>query len=360
MEDPFSGTSTTRREVAIRTKACASPFNDNTAKTLMAYTPFVSVVIPTFNRLQKLTAALDSVFAQSYSSFEVIIVDDGSTDGTRQHIEKLVSARSGGPSLRYVFQSNQGSSVARNRGIAEAGGEWIAFLDSDDLWFPEKLQWQVRAIEAYKAVSGACITDARLVNDSGLETTSFRETGRTYTQEIGLAESTVERLAWTFDHFWVTSLLVRSDLARQITGFDPNIQFCEDHDFNFRLSLVTSYCYVNKVLVQLDRSPAPSTIRPWEKAEVRLQNKQRMLQKWLKENALAPEIRKIILRNLRQSHSAWANWYLDAGRYQDARKSLSAAMAIEPTAALTIKWMLTRIAPSLARKLTPRAKAYTA
>jgi glycosyltransferase involved in cell wall biosynthesis len=326
----------------------------------MAYTPFISVVIPTFNRLQKLAAALDSVFAQSYSSFEVIIVDDGSSDGTRQHIESLIRTRSERPSLRYVFQANQGSSVARNRGIAEAGGQWIAFLDSDDVWYPDKLQWQVRAVESYKDVCGACITDARLVNDSSLETTSFRATGKTYTQEIGLAEDAVERLAWTFDHFWVTSLLVRADLARQIGGFDPRIQFCEDHDFNFRLSLVASYCYVNKVLVQLDRSPAPSTIRPWEKAEVRLQNRERMLQKWLEERALAPKIRKIILGNLRQTHSAWANWYLEARRYEEARKSLSAAMAIQRTGPLTIKWILARTVPSLARKLTPKAKAYTA
>jgi glycosyltransferase involved in cell wall biosynthesis len=327
----------------------------------MAYTPFVSVVIPTFNRLRQLTTAVDSVLAQSYFSFEVIVVDDGSQDGTREHVESLISTRSGSKiPLRYIFQANGGSSAARNRGIAEARGEWIAFLDSDDIWYPDKLQWQVRAAETYKDVCGACITDARLVNDSGMETTSFRQTGKTYTQEIGLAENAAERLASTFDHFWVTSLLVRSELARQIGGFDPNIQFCEDHDFNFRLSLVTSFCYVNRVLVQLDRSPASSEIRPWEKAEVRLQNKQRMLEKWLKDATLLPKIRKIVARNLRQTHSAWANWYLEAERYPEARAALSSAMKIEPTGALIMKWTLARMAPSFARKLTPKAKTYTA
>ncbi len=327
----------------------------------MAHTPLISVVIPTYNRLRQLTTALDSVLGQSYSNYEVIVVDDGSEDGTGESIENLIRSRSASaPRLRYVLQANQGSSAARNRGIAEARGEWIAFLDSDDIWFPEKLEWQVRATEVYGDVCGACVTDARLVNDSGMETTSFRETRRTYSQDIGLAENVVERLAWTFDHFWVTSLLVRSELARQVGGFDPTIQFCEDHDFNFRLSLVSSFCYVNKILVQLDRSPASSIIRPWEKAEVRLQNKQRMLEKWLKDPALPPGVRKIIARNLRQTHSAWANWYLEGHRYEEARESLLKAMKADFAAPLVIKWMLARIAPSFARKLTPKAKDYTA
>lgn len=327
----------------------------------MEPTPFISVIIPTYNRLQHVTAALESVLAQSYSSFEVIIVDDGSADGTREHIERLISSRStSAPTLRYLFQSNQGSSAARNRGIAEARGQWIAFLDSDDKWYPGKLEWQVRAVEAYKDSCGACITDARLVNNSGMETTSFYQTGKSYGQEIGLVENAVERLALTFDHFWVTSLLIRSDLARKIGGFDPSIQFCEDHDFNFRLSLITSFCYVNKLLVQLDRSPAPSAIRPWEKAEVRLQNKQRMLEKWLKQATLPDKVRQIVVRNLRQTHNAWANWYLEGGRYEEARGALSTALRIEPGGTLMLKWILARVAPPLARRLTPKTREYTA
>jgi glycosyltransferase involved in cell wall biosynthesis len=331
------------------------------AKTLMDRNPVVSVVIPTYNRIRQVVTALNSVLAQSYSSFEVIIVDDGSDDGTREHVERLISGRlTNEPAIRYVFQSNQGSSAARNRGIAEARGEWIAFLDSDDIWYPDKLEWQVRATELYKDGCGACVTDARLVNDSGMESTSFRAAGKCYSQEIGLAENVVENLAWSFDHFWVTCLLVRSEVARKIGGFDPNIRFCEDHDFNFRLSLVTSFCYVNKVLVQLDRSPASSTIRPWEKAEVRLQNKQKMLDKWLEITTLPPKARKIILRNLRQAYSAWANWYLETEQYEQARRALSKAMKIELTGPLMIKWMLAWIAPSFARKLAPKTKAYTA
>jgi glycosyltransferase involved in cell wall biosynthesis len=327
----------------------------------MALTPFVSVVIPTYNRLRKVGSALESVLAQSYSNFEVIVVDDGSEDGTGQEIERLISERPrSSPAVRYIFQSNQGSAAARNRGITEARGQWVAFLDSDDIWYPHKLEWQVRAIELYKDVCGACITDARLVNDSGLDTTSFREAGKSYAQDIGLAENAVENLARSPDHFWVTSLIVRSDLAQRVGGFDPSIHFCEDNDFNFRLSLNTSFCYVNKVLVQLDRSPESSVIRPWEKAEVRLRNRQRMLEKWLEDTTLSDKVRKIVARNLRKTHSAWANWYLEAGSYEKAREALSTAMRIEPTGPLTLKWLLARIAPSFARRLVPKTRAYTA
>src|ERR1700752_2569448 len=96
---------------------------------------FISVVIPTYNRVRKVSSALESVLAQSYPSFEVILVDDGSDDGTREEIERLTGERpSSSSAVRYIFQSNQGSSAARNRGIAEARGQWVAFLDSDDIW----------------------------------------------------------------------------------------------------------------------------------------------------------------------------------------------------------------------------------
>ena len=112
--------------------------------------------------------------------------------------------------------------------------------------------------------------------------------------------------------------------------------------------------------MQLDRSPESSVIRPWEKAEIRLQNRQRMLEKWLEDAALSHKVRKIVARNLRKTHSAWANWYLEAERYDEARKTLSTAMRIEPTGPLTLKWLLARIAPSFVRKLVPKTRAYTA
>ncbi len=106
----------------------------------------VSIVIPTYNRAYCLPATLESVFAQTYQNFEIIIVDDGSTDGT----EEMIQARySNEPRLHYFRQKNQGVSVARNLAIDHSKGEFIALLDSDDLWMPWKLEAQLAAFKRF-------------------------------------------------------------------------------------------------------------------------------------------------------------------------------------------------------------------
>lgn len=103
----------------------------------------ISVIIPTFNRSAVLRQAMASVLSQKGPSFELIVVDDGSTDDTRQMIAQNY------PQVRYVYQANQGPAAARNRGVDEAQGRWIAFLDSDDRWLPGKLVAQNYFFEAY-------------------------------------------------------------------------------------------------------------------------------------------------------------------------------------------------------------------
>jgi glycosyltransferase involved in cell wall biosynthesis len=98
--------------------------------------PLVSVVIPVYNGARYLRAALESVFAQTYRSFEVIVVDDGSIDDSGKIAQSF-------PEVHYIRQENQGVAAARNNGIAVARGEFLAFLDQDDLWTPEKLRLQI-------------------------------------------------------------------------------------------------------------------------------------------------------------------------------------------------------------------------
>ncbi len=99
--------------------------------------PTVSAIIPNYNYAQYLRVAIDSVLAQTHRAIEIIVVDDGSTDSSREMLESY------GDKIKAVFQNNAGVSAARNRGIAESSGDFLAFLDPDDVWFPEKIEQQL-------------------------------------------------------------------------------------------------------------------------------------------------------------------------------------------------------------------------
>jgi glycosyltransferase involved in cell wall biosynthesis len=325
-----------------------------------SHSPFVSVVIPTYNRTQQTIAAIESVLAQTYVHVEIIVVDDGSTDGSGEEIQRFISQRANG-SHRILFfsQPNQGASIARNAGITRARGEYIGFLDSDDLWVPEKLEWQVRAFDRFKNECGVCFTDARLVNSAGMDISSFRVYGRHYQQTMGIDRGATRSLAKSFSGFWVSSLLVRADVIRQIGGFSPDISFAEDRDLHFRLSLVTSVAYVDKQLIVTDRNPslAGSTCRPWDKAEVQFRQQQHMFEKWLRMDAvLPPDVRMRVKRNLGALHSQWANWYLENALYPEARQAVSKAVKYRITPGTTAKFALTWLAPTLARRITPKTR----
>jgi len=125
--------------------------------------PLVSIVIPTYNRERHLPQCLRSVLAQTYSHFEVLVIDDGSTDGTGELLETFQARDS---RIRYFSQANGGVSSARNVGIRAAQGELIALLDSDDAWLPWKLEAQVAALQALPE-AGMIWTDMAAINEQG-------------------------------------------------------------------------------------------------------------------------------------------------------------------------------------------------
>jgi len=125
----------------------------------MSDEPTVSVVIPAYNAERYIGETLESVLAQTYRDFEVVVVDDGSTDGTREIV------RGYGEPVRLVEQPNSGPAAARNRGVREARGEFIAFIDADDLWLPEKLALQVPLFDDEEVGLVSC--RVQLVDGSG-------------------------------------------------------------------------------------------------------------------------------------------------------------------------------------------------
>jgi len=322
--------------------------------------PLVSAVIPTYNRTSQTVAAVESVLAQTYPNVEVIVVDDGSKDGSGKLVEEFVNQKfNAGHRVFFVSQPNQGASAARNTGIAKAHGDLIGFLDSDDVWFPEKLEWQLKALEQFKDECGACITDARLVDAAGLDRSSFESQGRRYPEAIGVEQDATKSLARSFC-FWVSSLLVRSETIRHIGGFNPKISFVEDRDIFFRLSLVTSIAYANKLLIRTDRTPSPpgSDCRPWDKKELQFRQQQFMFESWLEmDPALSPDVRRLVKRTLGSLHSHCANWHLENSRYAEARRSVTKAVRYKAAPGTIAKFLFTWLAPPLASSVAPKTRA---
>src|SRR6187551_2399542 len=126
-------------------------------------TPLVSVIVPTFNRAYCLNRAVDSVLAQTHANCEVLIVDDGSTDDTAERVQQWYGNRS---NVRYLKQANAGVSAARNTGLRAATGDFIALLDSDDVWLRWKIEVQLACLAALPE-AGMIWTDMEAVDPDG-------------------------------------------------------------------------------------------------------------------------------------------------------------------------------------------------
>jgi glycosyltransferase involved in cell wall biosynthesis len=201
--------------------------------------PLVSVIIPTYNSAEFLLETLESVFAQTYQNLEVILVDDGSTDGTRRLIEPYLSR------LTYVYQDNAGESSARNHAIEMAQGEFLAFLDSDDTWLPDKLEKQLACLEGVPEAV-VCYSPCYFINAVGAPV----EWNGSHTAGNGPPEpfEAFERLA--MDNFIPNpgTAVVRRSRAHPEPWFDPQIEWGEDWDLWLRLSFDGAFVYLPEPL----------------------------------------------------------------------------------------------------------------
>jgi len=320
--------------------------------------PKISVVIPTYNRVGQVQKAIESVLGQTVSDLEVIVVDDGSSDGTGQMLRKVYGDR-----IRYYYQANQGASAARNKGISEARGEWIAFLDSDDFWENEKLEWQLKALEQFGPNCGACYTDVRLFNHPETRTLfEMGEKGYQHDTTMGVNREVPRLLVRSPGAgmlVFIGSVLARTDAVRKIGGCDPNLPFGEDSDFLFRLAMLTEFCYVNRPLVWFDRSPGEvrhvGVTADWNRLEFVLECAQLRFEKFLRISVgYSGSLQSIIREQLGSVYSGLANCYLETGRYDEARRAISRAARFDLTFNVAMKWVLTWLSPRLALRAVQR------
>lgn len=321
--------------------------------------PKVSVVIPTYNRAKLVIIAIESVLAQTYPVHDIIVVDDGSTDDTPFMLETACEAK---PHMRHVVryfrQENRGQSVARNKGLEEAQAEWVAFLDSDDIWLPEKLEYQLRALHEFENESDACFTDVQFTGTSHVRPTVFELRGE---EDRGLTGLVPDSMRLLLDRartppVWLPTLITKTHLARAVGGFDPKLRFGEDEDFLFRLVRETRFCFVNKPLLVVDRSPAqgrhtgPNAV--WDRVEFRLAQNQYRYEKQLRLSEGMPRyVRRSILKDLGAVHSGWANWFLQNGHLPKSKEAISAALKCRLSIRMFLKYLLLRLGPSLVLRL---------
>lgn len=176
--------------------------------------PLVSVVVVTYNRAHFLKEALDSIQRQTFNDYEIIVVDDGSTDNTKEIVEQYKG-------IRYIYQEHGGISKARNTAVKAAKGKWIATLDSDDLWEEQKLQKQMDYLQAHP--------DCRIVYT-------------TFTSFSNIPEATLDErqkeLLDTIIKWDLPTALIDARLFDEIGMFDENLTYSEDTEWNLRLKLL--------------------------------------------------------------------------------------------------------------------------
>lgn len=244
----------------------------------------VSVIMPAYNTAHYIREAIDSVLEQDYPNKELIVIDDGSTDGT---VEVL---RSYGDRITLLTQHNQGSAVARNAGLEAARGEYIAFLDSDDVWLPGKLRLQIEHLQRHPDVGMVYArwsvwkpeADGLFPPLADLGKLNGRASGDDASAPQGLVP---ERSGWLYNRLLFSSLLhtitvlARREFVDTVGRFDPELKRGQDYDFWIRASRLTEIHQLDRVLA-LYRVHGDGCVKKWPHVNYEKVVVQKALQRW--------------------------------------------------------------------------------
>jgi glycosyltransferase involved in cell wall biosynthesis len=260
--------------------------------------PLVSVIIPTYNRAWILKEAIDSVLAQDFADYELIVVDDGSTDNTPDMLAAY------GRDIRVLRQSNKGVSAARNRGIKASSGGLIAFLDSDDLWLPQKLSRQVDFFATHFQAM-ICQSEEQWIRNGARVNPKNRHhkfSGMIFERSLELCLVSP------------SAVMLRRSLFDTVGIFDENLPACEDYDLWLRVSCRYPVYLIDAALIvkrgghddQLSRAAGLDKFRI------------HALHKIIESNLLSLSQRKDAIRVLREKCAIYANGCRKRGRNSEA------------------------------------------
>ncbi|MDD5680055.1 MAG: glycosyltransferase [Candidatus Omnitrophica bacterium] len=268
----------------------------------------ISVIIPTYNRANYICNAIDSVLAQTYKDFEIIVVDDGSTDNTKEILRQYDDK------IRYFYQDNRGVSVSRNKGMREANGEYVAFLDSDDIWMPNKLERQISYMDSNP--------------DIGL-TYSF---ARYYSKDENYEKIRPKSIAITIKDMIETdavlptsTVMLRKKCLDCVGFFDESMFGMEDFDFWFRVAERFPINFISDIMVHVrsfDVNLSNQNEKMWS-GYIAVYNK--LIQKYKNVYDL-----RYMIRRLANRHYLLGAYLYKNGDFENSRENIKKAVQLYP------------------------------
>ncbi len=292
------------------------------------------MVLPTYNVADYLRPAIESVFQQTYGNWELIVVDDGSTDGTPAFLDRLTD-----PRIRVLRQRHCGLPARlRNKGLATAQGDYVAFLDSDDIWCPDKLDIQLSALREHSECGWTYCLATR-IDDGGEE---IRTNSCAPAHPL---KGWIVRELMTLEAVVATpTVLVRRDLLMAVGGFDETFSFCEDYDLWIRLAIASQVTIVPNTLAQVRNHQGSYTFGRFEVGESWVQ-----LYEKLAVMLQDPTLRTLARGRRTASLIHLAHRYRWGGRY---RQSLAAIWRSAPRGMAAVGWW-SALLKGLIRSLLP-------
>ncbi|MBC8259676.1 MAG: glycosyltransferase [SAR324 cluster bacterium] len=264
--------------------------------------PQVTVILPCWNRAAWLEKSIDSVLAQTFSDYELIVVDDASTDSTAEILDRY-----SGKISRIVFAENRGVSAARNAGITKSDCGWVAFLDSDDLWHPQKLQKQIEQTKA-RSEYPLHFTDEIWIRN-GIR--------------VNPKKKHQKKEGWIFQPSLAlclmapSTVLLRRELLEVHGLFDEQLPVCEDYDLWLRLCAQHPVALLNEKLLTRHGGHADQLSRSeWGIDRYRVQS----LQKILKTEKLRPDDRSAAIRMLHKKCEILSQGFRKRGNLKEVEK----------------------------------------
>lgn len=292
---------------------------------LVFVNPKVSVIIPTYNRASMIIECIESVFNQIFTDFEIIIVDDGSSDNTEAVLRPYLDR------ITYIRQENKGNAAARNTGIEVAKGEFVAFLDSDDLWLPDKLEKQVRYLEDHPDIDMVC--------GNGVIFGNTKDAGRLLipNKRAKPLEKNGVTLKGDFMKSSVrcSTIVIKKGVLEELGGFDANLRVCVDGDFSLRFLTKYRAAFMNEPLIRYRKHNDNISAN----REQRLLHSIKLINKLLTDN---PELENVIgteniNKRLAYRYYRLTKTYMKKKKMAEARESIDHAVRLMP-GSIVYRW----------------------